>query len=223
MRTYHPCQTTKGTTNSMNQQKRSTPETQHRLFATSTSQRAPIKRQTLARSRHPPMESDEPTDERVSYTPVPPKHVTNSGDSSADSHVNNTCNEPARLANRREPSPQTETERSTRTTASHYNLRANIAPTRYSDHLVHEISNAKTKLRPVTLRTEAADTTGNRSRHTSENIRCIRSSRKHKTTLSEAHRKTLVPMHQLNSQRCNQSARHRKTSVFPIPHVTNIV
>ena len=105
--------------------------------------RAPIKRQTLARSRHPPMESDEPTDERVSYTPVPPKHVTNSGDSSADSHVNNTCNEPARLANRREPSPQTETERSTRTTASHYNLRANIAPTRYSDHLVHELAMQK--------------------------------------------------------------------------------
>ena len=44
------------------------------------------------------MEMDEPKNEWVSYTAVPPKQITNSGDNSADSHVNNTCNEPARIA-----------------------------------------------------------------------------------------------------------------------------
>ena len=51
-------------------------------------------KQTMARSRHPPMEIDGPTDERVSYTPVPRIHGTKARDRSADSQVNNTCNKP---------------------------------------------------------------------------------------------------------------------------------
>ena len=69
--------------------------------------------QTLARSRQPQMEIDRPPDEGVSYTPVPATSGTKPRDNSADSHVKNTRNEPARLANRRKPSLQTDTDRTT--------------------------------------------------------------------------------------------------------------
>ena len=94
--------------------------------------------QTLARSRHPQMEIDEPTDERVSYTPVLPTQIWNLGDSSADSHVNNTCNEPTGTANQRDLSLKTGIDKPTRTTARRCNLRANPAPTD-PDHLVQTI------------------------------------------------------------------------------------
>ena len=53
---------------------------------------------TLAQSRHSPMKIDEPTDEQMSYTAVPPTHGTNYGDNSADVHVKNTNNESTRIA-----------------------------------------------------------------------------------------------------------------------------
>ena len=110
------------------------------------------KEQTLALLRHPRIEIYGPTDQRVSYNPVLQPHVTNLRDSSAASRVNTLCDEPARVANRREQSPQTETDRPTRTTLRRYNLRLGQEPTRYSDHLVHQIGSTKTQLRPVKFR-----------------------------------------------------------------------
>ena len=103
-----------------------------------------------------------------SSTPTP---VTNSTDSSVNSHVNKTCNEVARLANRREPHPQTETDKSTRRTKNRRNLRANPALNRYSDHLVHQISSAKAQLRPVKLGVRATNKAGSGSQSTSGRIR----------------------------------------------------
>ena len=154
-------------------------------------------KQTVARIQHPPLGIDGPTDERVSYKAVLPTYVTNSTDSSTDSHVNNTCNEPARPANKQEPSPQTETNQPTRTTASRYNLRANSSPTRYLENLVPQTNSAKAQLRPGKLRIQATDTTVNGLKHTSENIRFHHKPSDTQDNASKTHRKSFVPMKQL--------------------------
>ena len=120
------------------------------------------------------MEIDRPTNERVSCFPISPTHVTNPRDKSTDSHANNICKEPKGPANRRNRSrerrPQKEDHRPTKTRASRLNQRANPAPTRCLEHLVHQISSAKAELRSVIWLSQSTEEASIGSQRTPENI-----------------------------------------------------
>ena len=168
------------------------------------------------------MEIDGPTDERVSYTPVWTTHVTNPRDGSQDSHVKaHQTNRPAlqideKQVHRQKPTDQR--ERQQVDTTSEQNPRRQVIQTIWYINLAvekHRWDQSHCASKPQTHQVTNQDSQ-------LEASVCIRSYRKHKTTLSDAYRKTSSPMQQLINQRWKQWATHRKTSVFPLPHATDV-
>ena len=65
------------------------------------------------------------------------------------------------------------TTRAARYIETRYNLQANPTPKRYSDFLIHQISDARAALRPVSTRGEGTQPVNNKL-HRKTSLRCFR-------------------------------------------------
>ena len=120
-------------------------------------------RQTLTRTQHPLMEIDENHDQRVPCTLVPEEDQNYGRDNPAVSH-NNTremANTKAQTDNTTGTSSSTETR---------YYLRANPTPKKYTDFLIHQISDASAALRPEVTQRDGTRTHSSQQQTSSESI-----------------------------------------------------
>ena len=89
--------------------------------------------------------------------------------------------------------------------------------------MVHQIGNAKTKLRPVTLHVQATDTTGNGSRHTCENIRLHHNLSETQDDVVRC-RSEDIGTDAVNHQPAMQPVSHASENIhFPLPDATNVL
>ena len=106
-------------------------------------------RQTWARSQHPPMETDGPADERMSHTPVPEAHVTNSRQSS-DSHINNIAANWTSFRflkwNQNTNDRMDKKRQTNKNNNNQIHWRAFLTLPRFPDHLLHQNNSAKSHL-----------------------------------------------------------------------------